>query len=139
MAGLSKEEARRFYDWLGAAQDTQAFYENPATADLAAHAGLEMAGTVLEFGCGTGRFAAHLLAKVLQPDCRYHGVDISPKMVRLARQRLAPWQQRASVEVSSGAMPLPFRDAGFDRFVATYVLDLLAPEDIRAVGRRDAS
>jgi ubiquinone/menaquinone biosynthesis C-methylase UbiE len=131
MDGLSKEEARRFYDWLGAAQDTQAFYENPAIADLVAHASFETARAVFEFGCGTGRLAAHLLAAVLSRDCLYHAIDISPKMVQLAQQRLEPWGGRATVEVSSGAMLLPCSDARFDRFVATYVLDLLAPEDIR--------
>jgi ubiquinone/menaquinone biosynthesis C-methylase UbiE len=133
MPGLSHEEARRFYDWLGAAQDTQAFYENPAMADLVAHAEFETAAAVFEFGCGTGKFAAHLLADVLRHDCVYHAIDISPRMVQLAKRRLEPWRGRASVEVSSGAMRLTCSDARFDRFVATYVLDLLAFEDIRAL------
>jgi ubiquinone/menaquinone biosynthesis C-methylase UbiE len=131
MAGLSKEEARRFYDWLGVAQNTQAFYEDPVIADLVAHASFETARAVFEFGCGTGRLAAHLLADVLPCDCLYRAIDISPKMVQLAKQRLKPWGGRATVEVSFGAMHLPCSDARFDRFVATYVLDLLAPEDIR--------
>jgi ubiquinone/menaquinone biosynthesis C-methylase UbiE len=133
MAGLSKEEARRFYDWLGAAQDTQAFYEDRAIADLVAHASFDTARDVFEFGCGTGRLARHLLADVLRRDCLYRAIDISPKMVRLANQRLDPWRGRATVEVSSGAMLVPFSDARFDRFVATYVLDLLAFEDIRVL------
>jgi ubiquinone/menaquinone biosynthesis C-methylase UbiE len=133
MAGLSKEEARAFYDWLGAGQDTQAFYENPATADLAANARFETARAVFEFGCGTGSFAARLLTDVLPRDCLYHAIDISPKMVELAKQRLQPWRGRAMVDVSSGAMLLPFSDARFDRFVANYVLDLLAAEDMRAL------
>ena len=133
MAGLSREDAPRFYDWLGAAQDTQAFYEDPAIADLVAHASLETARAVFEFGCGTGRLATHLLADVLRRDCLYRAIDISPQMVRLANQRLVPWRGRATVEVSSGAMLLPFSDARFDRFIATYVLDLLAFEDIRVL------
>jgi ubiquinone/menaquinone biosynthesis C-methylase UbiE len=46
---------------------------------------------------------------------------------------LKPWRERATVDVSSGAMLVPFADARFDRFVATYVLDLLAVGDIRAL------
>jgi ubiquinone/menaquinone biosynthesis C-methylase UbiE len=133
MPGLSKQEARRFYDWFGAAQDTQAFYEDQAIAALVAHASFETARAVFEFGCGTGRLAMHLLTDVLPRDCLYHAVDISPKMVQLAKQRLEPWRGRATVEVSSGAMLVPVADARFDRFVATYVLDLLAIEDIRAL------
>ena len=124
---------RRFYDWLGAALDTQAFYENPAMEDLIAHASFETARAVLECGCGTGRFAAHLFTNVLHRDYLYWAIDISPKLVRLAKQRLEPWQGRATVKLSSGRMILPFSDHRLDRFVATYVLDLLAFEDIRAL------
>ena len=92
MAGLSRDEARCFYDWLGARQDTQAFYEDRALADLVAHAAFEKARSVFEFGCGTGRFAADLLADVLLPDCVYHGIDISPRMIALAQRRLVPWR-----------------------------------------------
>jgi hypothetical protein len=30
----SYEQAKRFYDWIGAKQDMQCFYEGPAPADL---------------------------------------------------------------------------------------------------------
>jgi ubiquinone/menaquinone biosynthesis C-methylase UbiE len=135
MAGLSAEQARRFYDRLGAGQDTQAFYEDIATTDLERHAAFETAHAVFEFGCGTGRLAAHLLAEVLPSDCVYRAIDISPKMVELATQRLKPWAGRATVELSAGAPHLPCADARFDRFLATYVLDLLALEDARALLR----
>ena len=35
---LSSDEARAFYDRFGARQDSQAFYEDPATRDLIVHA-----------------------------------------------------------------------------------------------------
>jgi ubiquinone/menaquinone biosynthesis C-methylase UbiE len=133
MPGLSTEQARRFYDWLGAAQDTQAFYEDPAIADLVTHASFETACAVFEFGCGTGRLAVYLLTDVLPLNCAYHAIDISSTMVELTKQHLKPWERRATVEISSGAIPLQCPDACFDRFVATYVLDLLSPDDIRAL------
>jgi ubiquinone/menaquinone biosynthesis C-methylase UbiE len=133
MAGLSREQVRRFYDWLGARQDTQAFYEDAPLSDLVVHSAFEKARSVFEFGCGTGRFAARLLANVLRPDCVYHGIDISPRMVALAQRRLEPWRDRAGVKLSAGGMHLTCPDAGFDRFVATYVFDLLAVEDIRVL------
>lgn len=127
---LSHEQARRFYDRFGVKLDGQAFYEDPANADLVAHARFGESQAVFEFGCGTGRFAARLLADHLSADCRYVGIDISETMVRIARDRLRPWGERAEVRQSPGAVVLDEADAGFDRFIATYVLDLLSEEDI---------
>jgi hypothetical protein len=56
MRMLSHEEARAFYDWFGARQDSQRFYEDPALCDLLGHADFGEARSVFEFGCGTGRF-----------------------------------------------------------------------------------
>ncbi len=130
---LSRSEARAFYDAFGAKQDRQAFYEDPAIADLIAHADFEHARAVLEFGCGTGRLAERLLADHLPPDARYRGADISATMVDLARRRLAPWHGRAAVRLTPGSPALDAADGSADRFVSTYVLDLLSPQDIRAL------
>ena len=54
-------------------------------------------------------------------------------MVSLARQRLSPWQGRATVEQSDGSPRVPLPDEQFDRFLSTYVLDLLSAEDIALV------
>jgi ubiquinone/menaquinone biosynthesis C-methylase UbiE len=61
---LSYEQAKRFYDWMGAKQDTQCFYEQPALADLVAHLELTRSEKVIEFGCGTGRFAEELFNRL---------------------------------------------------------------------------
>jgi ubiquinone/menaquinone biosynthesis C-methylase UbiE len=131
MRTLSREEARAFYDWFGTHQYSHGLYEDPAPADLVAHADFGDARSVFEFGCGTGRFAARLLADWLPPDCRYQAVDLSAAMVRLARARLARWGERADVVQTSGAMSVPAQDASCDRFIACYVLDLLSEPDTR--------
>jgi len=128
---LTPEQAKAFYDRFGAWQDWQGFYENPARRDLIARADFETAAAVFEFGCGTGDFAARLLAGHLPPRCTYTAVDISSTMVRLAGERLAPWRDRVRVDRPSGSMTLEADGGAFDRFVATYVLDLLSDEDIR--------
>lgn len=130
---LSRDEARAFYDRLGARLDSQRVYEDRALHLLVTHAGFDRARAVVEFGCGTGRFARRLLAGVLAPECRYLGVDASPAMVALARARLAPWADRAAVRLTDGSPVVAAPDGGFDRFVSTYVLDLLSREDIAAV------
>ena len=129
-ATLSHTAARALYDRIGRWQDTQRFYEDDATADLIARSDLRHAQSVFEFGSGTGRLAERLLRDHLPATARYQGIDISSSMVALARQRLAPWQSRAAVEQSDGSPHIQAPDKRFDRFVSTYVLDLLSVEDI---------
>jgi SAM-dependent methyltransferase len=125
---LTTDQARAFYDRFGSRLDRQGFYEDPALHDLLVHGEFGTARGVFELGCGTGRFAARLLAGAVPADCRYLGVDISPTMLSLAEGRLRPWAPRAEVRPWSSGAKAP---AGpFDRFVSTYVLDLLAPDAV---------
>ncbi len=130
---LSREQARRVYDRLGAFLESQAFYEDPATAELVRHARLDTAQRVVELGCGTGRLALDVLSRQLPSTAQYRGYDLSPVMVALARERLLHFGPRAQVTLTDGSLPLPEADASCDRFVSTYVLDLLAEDDIVAV------
>jgi SAM-dependent methyltransferase len=130
---LAPDQARRVYDRIGSLQDSQAFYEDRATDLLVEYGEFASARRVFEFGCGTGRFAARLLAQELPFEAAYDAVDLSPNMVRLAKERLAPFAPRVRVEVSDGGPSLDEPSDSFDRFVSTYVLDLLSEEDIAAV------
>ncbi len=130
---LTVGEAKDFYDGFGARQDHQGFYEDRALATLVKHAGFESAKAVFEFGCGTGRFAESLMSGPLPDEARFLGLDVSETMVGLARERLRRWPERAEVMVSDGSTKLPVPDSGFDRFVSSYVFDLLSEEDIRGV------
>jgi ubiquinone/menaquinone biosynthesis C-methylase UbiE len=127
---LSPAQAKRFYDRFGSRQDWQAFYENAADDDLIEHSALGSAHSVLEFGCGTGALAARLLQRHLPADARYVGLDISGTMASLAQERLKPWSDRARVCQSDGCARIPEPDRSFDRFVSTYVFDLLSPDFI---------
>lgn len=128
--GITPDEARRFYDRFGRAQDLQ-FFEDPALALLLERGAFDRAEAVFELGCGTGRFATRAFA-VLPPHARYVGQDVSDTMVRLSRERLSEHGARAEIR-HHGELRLPDPDGAFDRFVATYVLDLLPDEDIDAV------
>ena len=129
---LSHEEARTFYDAFGSKQDLQRFYEDEAIDALLDHAFLERANAVVEFGCGTGRLAERLLREKLSARATYDGFDVSPTMVGLAESRLKPWASRAHVHLTSGAPTIPLADSACDRFLSTYVLDLLGEDEIRA-------
>jgi ubiquinone/menaquinone biosynthesis C-methylase UbiE len=141
---LTPEQARAVYDRIGAFQDWQRFYEDVATQALVAHAAFGDAHSVVELGCGTGRFAAQLLAEHLPSEATYLGLDVSPVMVKLATDRLQPWGDRARVRLVDGGAHLPVANGRADRVVATYLFDLLAPEhgadlleDAHRVLRRD--
>ena len=132
MPVLTAEQVRRVYDRIGRAQDWQRVYEDAATADLVAHAGFDTADAVVELGCGTGRFAAELLARHLRAEATYAAVELSPRMVALASDRLWRWRDRATVSLVDGHATIPARDGAADRFVADYVFDLLGPEETRS-------
>lgn len=117
-------DAKRFYDRFGAKQDAQ-FYENAPLKRLIARSDFEHASAVFEWGCGTGRLAARLFDEHLGEGARYIGIDISGTMIEIAKPRLARWRDRATVHQMDGASRLPYGEESFDRFVATYVLDLL--------------
>jgi len=132
---FSPADARRFYDRMGARQDAQGFYEDAALDLLIANGRFGSARSVVELGCGTGKLALRLLREVLPPNAEYTGIDLSPVMQRLAAGRLAAFGPRAHVLPTAGGVPLPLASGSADRFVATYVFDLLPPAALRnAVG-----
>jgi len=128
---LSLDQLIQFYDRMGAKQDTQAFYEDPATDCLLTHVDFRNAHQVFELGCGTGRFAQKLLNNCLPQDCTYRGVDVSAVMVQLAQKRLGRWPQRARVDLVTKVGLSDFNEC-CDHFVANYVLDLMSPDQIRS-------
>ena len=130
---LTSAQARRFYDRLGRGQDLQAFYEDRAVGELLAHGRLDQARAVFEFGCGTGRLAARLLGQLLPAGASYLGADISDTMTSLSKARLGQFGARAAVIRADGIWPLPLTSGAFDRFLTTYVVDLLGPAETAAV------
>jgi len=130
---LTLEEARSFYNKFGAKQDNQTFYEAPALKTLIANGRFDQATSVFEFGCGTGRFALELLSHHLPSKAQYHGVDISTTMIQLAAERLAPFASRATVTLAPGEVTIQAGDHSIDRFVSTYVLDLLSSDTAEQV------
>jgi ubiquinone/menaquinone biosynthesis C-methylase UbiE len=127
---ISRNEAIRFYDKFGAKQDRQGFYEDVALDQMIELGNVSEAENVFELGCGTGRLAGELLSDHLPPSAQYVGVDISSTMVRLAKDRLAPFEERAEVHLSAGEFDISRYGGPFDRIVSAYVLDLLSLPDI---------
>lgn len=81
--------------------------------------GVGLKGDVLEIGCGSGAMAARVLERF--PDVRLVATDYDPKMVEVARERLAPYGDRATVETAD-ATSLPYEDARFDAVLSFIML-----------------
>jgi SAM-dependent methyltransferase len=122
---------RSYYDRIGRGQDTQRFYEDRATARAIELGEFDTARSVVELGCGTGRFARRLLTDRLPPTAGYRGFELSDRMTTIATGRLQPWADRAGATRIAGEPPLPLDDGSADRFVANYVLDLMSTPDAR--------
>jgi SAM-dependent methyltransferase len=127
---LTRQEARDFYDDFGRKQGRQSFYEKPALDRLVEIGDFGSAEAVVEFGCGTGAFAQRLIEEELPMKASYAGFDLSDTMVQTTRQRLVPCGARASVTRTDGRPRIPLPPGSCDRFVSTYVLDLLSSQDI---------
>lgn len=132
MGLLTREEAKVFYDRLGARQDSQGFYEDPAVELLLAQANFNVAHHVFEFGCGTGRFAETLLEHHLPLSATYRGADLSETMAKLARERIDSYAERAVIVQTDGTPTIDASDGSVDRVISNYVLDLLPNDEIAA-------
>jgi SAM-dependent methyltransferase len=117
---LTVDQARAFYDRMGAWQDWQRFYEDPPLQRLLQAAKFQAAHSIIEFGCGTGRFALQILSEITPADCRYLGVDLSSTMAALARARLCSYSDRAEVRLSDGNVTVGEPDGRFDSYVSNY-------------------
>lgn len=133
MKTLDTQKAKEFYDDFGEKQDKQSFYEDTALTTLLDGSHMENANRIFEYGCGTGRFAAQILSENYAAGAYYLGIDISDKMVLLAKNKLESFGTRAEVKISRGETRFENDDSTVDRFVSTYVLDLLDEETIRHI------
>jgi ubiquinone/menaquinone biosynthesis C-methylase UbiE len=100
---------------------TNAYYERPATISLL---GDVKGKRVLEVGCGAGPLTEWLV----DHGADVTAADVSPEMVRLARERVG---ERATFEVADLEQPLAFApDGGFAGIVASLVLHYVERWDV---------
>ena len=84
---------------------------------------------ILDVGCGTGRWLAHLSRSVPRS---LHGVDLSPKMLCEAAAKHVP---NAQLSIAS-CTELPAPDASVDVLLASFVLSYV--DDLRLVAKEFA-
>ena len=90
-----------------------------ATEALLEACGLDKDSRVLDVGCGAGASTCHIARGI---GCPVVGIDISPRMVERARQRVRRWGLEDRVELrQADARDLPFDDGVFDAVLSESV------------------
>lgn len=130
---IDPDTARCHYNANAAKQDAQGWYEDAALELLTRAAQFETATHIIEAGCGTGRYAKLVLKQHALNKTRYTGIDFSFAMLDLARDRLKSFDARVTLVESDITQVLPLDTASGDRFLATYVFDLLSETETRAL------
>lgn len=102
----------------------ETFEERSALASFAAVVRAQGGGPVAEVGCGAGRITAHLC----QLDVDAFGIDLSPRMIELARR------EYPGLRFDVGSMTnLDLPDASIAELVAWYSLIHIPDDELRSV------
>ena len=124
---ISTEDARCYYDWLGAGHDLGHRFERAAKERGLGRLSLRPGLRVLNVGVGTGKEQIRIQEAVAPAGVAY-GVDLSRTMLRLCRERVPPPGGESLCEADGRY--LPFASAVFDRAFSSYVLDLIPARGI---------
>ena len=123
----SAESVRRHYDRRAESYDRLiGLVEKAFFGDGRGWVCSRASGEILEVAVGTGRNLPFY-----PKDARLTGIELSPKMLAIARQRARELDIEADLRAGD-AQNLPFPDASFDTVVATLALCTI-PDDGRAV------
>lgn len=118
---------RALYDQMAPRYDAMiTVVERMLIADGRRWACGQAVGRVLEVAIGTGRNLG-----CYPPEVDLVGIDVSPKMLDVARTRANGLSRRVELQVAD-AQSLPFEEATFDMVVATLTLCSI-PQDRRAL------
>jgi ubiquinone/menaquinone biosynthesis C-methylase UbiE len=110
---MSKEPAR--YDKLAADYDRRwRRYVTRTLNFLRASIDFDPSEAILDIGCGTGEFERLILTEC--PEQRMVGIDISEKMLRLARKKCSAYPTVTFLRANAAALPFP--DQSFDLVVS---------------------
>ena len=122
-----RDQRRRYWDRHSASYDKQmGFFDRHLFGGSRAWVCSQAAGDTLEVGIGTG-----LNLPFYGQQARLTGIDFSPDMLALARQRAARLGREADLR-EADALALPFPGASFDTVVCTFTL-CAVPDDRKAV------
>lgn len=93
---------------------------------LTAQAKIQENLNVLDLGCGTGTLA--LLIKKSQPSAKVTGIDIDPRIIKIAKEKAFQSKLEITFDLGS-AFDLPYPDNSFDRVVSSLIFHHLTREN----------
>jgi ubiquinone/menaquinone biosynthesis C-methylase UbiE len=131
----TKDETRAFYDKIAGVYDLLAERsEEPVRQEGLKMLDVQPGEKVLEIGFGTGRSLIEL-ARAAGPSGRVFGLDLSEKMLQVARQRVNKEGLGHRVELACGdALHLPYPPGSLDAVFMSFTLELFdTPEIPRAL------
>jgi ubiquinone/menaquinone biosynthesis C-methylase UbiE len=128
VSNAETERVRRVQDREAPRYDRQmAFFERILFGDGREWACSQVRGEVLEIAIGTGRnLPFH------SPDVRLTGIELSPEMLAIGRQRAAELGSEVDMRLGD-AQKLEFEDRSFDTVLITFALCTI-PDDRAAAG-----
>ena len=130
---VTKEASRAWYDRISKYYDLLGLFENRYKALALEMADFREGEKVLEVGCGTG-WALERIARQVGESGKAYGIDLSPKMLQVARERLQKAELMTRVELVEGdAVKMAFPDDMFDVAFSTHTLELFDTPDIPVV------
>lgn len=137
LSGYYREEfgrVARFYDFAVGQLFRSVGGEVMFRCGIVAAARVEPGHRVLDVACGTGTLA-QLLAESAGPEGSVVGIDLSERMLKVARRKAAAagLQPLRLEYVEANAESLPFDDGSFDRITAS-----LAIHELNRRGRENA-
>lgn len=89
---------------------------------FARHTGLRPGQAALDVACGTGELSL-IMARQVAPTGRVIGIDLSPEMLSVGREKVAKSRYRDIVDLRYGdALALPFADNCFDCVATGFAL-----------------
>jgi demethylmenaquinone methyltransferase/2-methoxy-6-polyprenyl-1,4-benzoquinol methylase len=127
----SSEDARQFYDSISEIYDSLSGpHERKYTEAALKRLYVREGDNVLEIGFGTG----HSLKKLAESTGnagRVYGIDISPRMLRIARKRIEKAGLAERIALYCGdALSLPYKDSFFDAVFMSFTLELFDTPEI---------
>jgi len=119
-------------DWLTPLYDVvaRATGERAFKKALVERAGIVAGHDVLDIGCGTATLA--LMVREACPRARVSGLDIDPRILTIARRKIARAGTDIAIHEGSATAP-PFPPGSFDRVLTTLMLHHLTTEQKRSM------
>lgn len=130
----SRAEARKHYDRISGIYDyIEGAFEKKYRDMALDHLRIKTGETVLEIGFGTGH-ALKDIADRVGSEGRVVGIDISPEMCKVSKNRLLDAGFLENVElICADAVFIPLKEHVFDKIFMSFTLELFNEKEIQMV------